>query len=65
MSGADGAVPARKGPPRHRGGRRKPRQPRGRDVTGILLLDKPAGMTSNGALPVSYTHLTLPTIYSV
>ena len=50
MSGVDGAVPDRKGPPRQRGGRRKPRQPRGRDVTGILLLDKPAGMTSNGAL---------------
>ncbi len=33
-----------------RGGRRKPRRPSGRDVTGILLLDKPSGMTSNGAL---------------
>lgn len=28
----------------------KPRRPKGRDVTGILLLDKPSGITSNAAL---------------
>ena len=26
------------------------RRPRGRNVNGILLLDKPLGVTSNGAL---------------
>ncbi len=30
----------------------KHRRSRGREVTGILLLDKPSGMTSNGALQV-------------
>ena len=38
-------------------GRRK-RKPSGDPVDGILLLDKPEGITSNA---VSYTHLTLPT----
>ena len=29
---------------------RRPRRPRGRNINGILLLDKPAGLTSNEAL---------------
>ena len=66
------------------------RRRKGRDINGIVLLDKPLGGSSNqllqkvrwlfkaskgghtGALdplasgmPVSYTHLTLPTICSV
>ncbi len=31
-------------------GRRRKRRPHERDVDGILLLDKPAGITSNDAL---------------
>ena len=36
-------------------------------VNAILLADMahPAGLIATGLLPVSYTHLTLPTIYSV
>ena len=41
-------------------------------MNGILLIDKQPDWTSNdvvaklkGILPVSYTHLTLPTICSV
>ncbi|MCB1646370.1 MAG: tRNA pseudouridine(55) synthase TruB [Pseudomonadales bacterium] len=35
------------------GHRRRSKKPRGRDINGILVLDKQAGVTSNGALQVA------------